>query len=783
MRLVAAVLLLAALAAVRLAPAPAVLHFVEPLDEAVFPPEFPAPLLVWSDPASSPSYHLEVTAGGRSLARLDLPAQPLRLPDIDPRAVAETNRPPQVDATLRSYRPAPALWAEIKRLSLDEPAVVTLSAAGETATLRVRTSRDPVGAPIFYRDVPLMPTEVEKGVIKPIVPSAVPLVAWRLRDVARPESRLLMDGLPTCANCHSFSADGAAIGLDVDGPQNDKGMYAIADLAPDARIETRDVFTWNDFAGKPEGHRTLGFIAQLSPDGTTAVTTVNEDVFVDNFKDYRFLQVFYPTRGILAWRARSSPRIRALSGADNPAFVQAAAFWTPDGRELIFSRALARDAYPPGRALALFANDPLEPQIQYDLYRIPFQHGKGGIAKPVAGASHNGKSNSFPKVSPDGRWLVYIQARNGLLMRPDGELYIVPAEGGAARRLRANTPLMNSWHSWSPNSRWLVFASKARSPYTQLLLTHIDADGNDSPAILLENTTAPNRAANLPEFVNRRYDDFRSLAIPAADFYRLFDEAYALMEKGRLEASIETWNRALALQPDNAKAHSNLGQALAARQRLDEAIPHWRRALALNPAYTEARNNLAAGLLEQGQTREAQQHLDQLRAAGAAAPEIDVNQARALLQRNKPEAAEKLLRQALLKAPRLAQAHLELGLALLAQHRRPEALASLREAIRLNPSLPRALTAAALLLSTGPDGLRSGPEALMLADRAVELTRSRDAQALDALACALAELGRFEEAIGVAERASTLSAAGQATDGIQRHLRLIRARLTVRDPL
>ena len=46
-------------------------------------------------------------------------------------------------------------------------------------------------------------------------------------------------------------------------------------------------------------------------------------------------------------------------------------------------------------------------------------------------------SNSFPKVSPDGRWIVFVQCRNGLLMRPDSQLYIVPAAGGKARRMRA----------------------------------------------------------------------------------------------------------------------------------------------------------------------------------------------------------------------------------------------------------------------------------------------------------------------------------------------------------
>jgi len=32
---------------------------------------------------------------------------------------------------------------------------------------------------------------------------------------------------------------------------------------------------------------------------------------------------------------------------------------------------------------------------------------------------------------------------------------------------------MNSWHSWSPNGRWLVFSTKVFSPYTQLALAQV----------------------------------------------------------------------------------------------------------------------------------------------------------------------------------------------------------------------------------------------------------------------------------------------------------------------
>ena len=61
---------------------------------------------------------------------------------------------------------------------------------------------------------------------------------------------------------------------------------------------------------------------------------------------------------------------------------------------------------------------------------------------------------------------------------------------------------MNSWHSFSPNGKWLVFASKAYSDYTQLCLTHIDENGHSTHPVLLSHMTAPDRAANIPEFVN-----------------------------------------------------------------------------------------------------------------------------------------------------------------------------------------------------------------------------------------------------------------------------------------
>ena len=225
----------------------------------------------------------------------------------------------------------------------------------------------------------------------------------------------------------------------------------------------------------------------------------------------------YPEGVALKWYSRAAGRRQPLPGADDPYYVQTDGVWSPDGKTIVFARAVARNPREEGQPPALYANDPNETRIQYDLYRVPFNDGKGGTPERIVGASQNGMSNNFPKVSPDGRWIVFVQCHNGQLMRPDSQLYIVPFSGGVARRLRANTPLMNSWHSFSPNGRWLVFSSKARSPYTQMYLTHLDVNGDSSPPILIDNATAANRAVNIPEFVNIPPDGIEDIQVPAVD--------------------------------------------------------------------------------------------------------------------------------------------------------------------------------------------------------------------------------------------------------------------------
>jgi tetratricopeptide (TPR) repeat protein len=732
----------------------------------VFPPEFVPPTFLWHDPeprADTWVVEIGFSAATAKSITVVVPGAPPPKGELDMEAFGETNEPYEgtdYQKSARSWTPPRPLWEEIKRCSVESPATVRISgfASGDLTTplsrgsVRILTSKDPVGAPIFYRDVPLMPDVGESGVIKPLGDKALPLIAWRLRDVSRPDSKLVLKGMSSCGNCHSFSTDGKTLGMDVDGPTGDKGMYAIKPVSKEMVIDYDDVITWNSFPDKPEDHRTIGFLSRVSPDGSYVVSTVNEALYVRNFADYKFLQVFYPTRGILAYYSKAEGKMRALPGADDPEYVHCGAVWSPDGKQLVFMRTRTRAVA--GQTLPKYPNDPSELQMRYSLYRIPFDGGKGGKPVPILGASDNGMSNTFPKVSPDGKWIVFTKCRNGMLMRPDGRLWIVPFEGGEAREMRCNTTLMNSWHSFSPNGRWLVFSSKSNTPYTQAFLTHIDEDGNDSPAILVPNCTADNRAVNLPEFLNAPFDALDTIAVPAIKHHIHFLAAERHLKAERFGEAVVELEKALENDPTFVRALVNLGYALMRLGRFGAALQYLDRAIAKEPRDTYALFNIGSSNLKTGRHNLAIRALEKLIEISPSFPE-----ARTVLAYARQGAKD--LQNEIEKCEREVSRHgqdSKLRRRLSDLYRRAgrleDSVKHLVRAVELRPDDPVGVAKLAWMLSTcWHDSIRDGARAVSLAERAVRMTGGRRPEPLYILAAAYAEVGRHDEAVRTAERA------------------------------
>jgi len=194
---------------------PAAITVDYPRAGSVFPPEITPPTFLWHDAALSANrWRIEISFGDHSAPlRLESRGDLMKIGEIDPRCISPTNELPKLTPELagsHSWTPDALTWDRIKRHSLSGAATVMISgfrlsdprALLSTGQTVIETSRDPVGAPIFYRDVPLMPSETAKGVIKPLAENAVQLIQWRLRSIDRPRSQG-----PVCAGSGQAADD------------------------------------------------------------------------------------------------------------------------------------------------------------------------------------------------------------------------------------------------------------------------------------------------------------------------------------------------------------------------------------------------------------------------------------------------------------------------------------------------------------------------------------------------------------------------------------------------
>ena len=675
------------------------LHITYPAEGTLFPPDIVAPTVTWDDTTGrSDRWSVAVRdASGAEIAR-------------------ET-----VDAP--RWRPSEDVWRTIKEKSRERDAEVIVTAvhASEpaatvaSAKVRIRTSKDPVGDALFYREVPLPFLKAVQDPSK---------IRWRFGTIDQENGPpIVLQNLPVCGNCHSFADDGSVLGLDVDYG-NDKGGYGILPVTKNMVMNDEKIITWSDYR-RDDGDVTFGLLSRVSPTGRYVISTVKDRSVFVAIPDLMISQLFFPIKGILVVYDRDTRTFAALPGADDPEYVQTNPVWSPDGKEIVFARAKAHhvDRIEQMNGALLDAKDVPEFTVdkrpfRYDLYRMPFNDGKGGTPVPVAGASNDGMSNYFPKYSPDGKWIVFTKSESYMLLQLDSELWIVPAKGGDARRLTYNTPRMNSWHSWSSNSRWLVFSSKVNGPYTQLFLTHIDENGNDSPPVLLERFTSTDRAANIPEFVKLPGDAIAEIKEQFLDPYSFLRAGIANERTGDHAGAERAFRRGLELAPNDPEILNALGWTLFQEGRTTEAVAEYERAVSADPRHAKTHNNLALALVELGRLDEAASHFrtsldiapkaeiwsdygftmarlgkpQEALAAYAKALELDpacpsahLNLAVAAIQLGRLADAEAHYRQALPGRP-TAETHNGLGYVLARQERMDEAFAEYRKAIEIDPS-------------------------------------------------------------------------------------------------
>jgi hypothetical protein len=156
--------------------------------------------------------------------------------------------------------------------------------------------------------------------------------------------------------------------------------------------------------------------------------------------------------------------------------------WSADGRYLYFC--VAPKSWTDQTKVPPDGYD----KIKYDLVQISYdvENDKWGEVETVISAKDTGLSIAMLRTSPDGRWLTFCMCDYGYFpsWQQNSDLYIVDLKAAEAtgkyeyHRLEINSDQSEAWHSWSSNSRWIVFSSKREhGALTRSYVSYVDESG------------------------------------------------------------------------------------------------------------------------------------------------------------------------------------------------------------------------------------------------------------------------------------------------------------------
>ncbi len=341
----------------------------------------------------------------------------------------------------------------------------------------IHVSTDPVDPWIVYRLIaPGYETWSEMGIYQ--------------RELSSFKQGTIIDNrlLPgACMNCHSFQANSP-----------DKMMFHLrGNVGGTMLVRDGEAVKLNTKAGEtisncvyPYWHPSEDYIAY----------SVNNIQQVFHSVSDKRIEVFDSKSDIVVYDIKNNRLISTSRLMTEESFETFPCF-SPDGRKLYFCS--ARKGKQPEEY----------DRIKYSLCSIGFDPATGRFGEKIdtlVSAERTGRSVSFPRISPDGSTLVFTLSDYGnfSIWHREADLYRLDMKTGNYHPVDVvNSPETESYHSWSSNSRWMIFSSRrVDGLYTRPFIAHMDEDGTFSKPFMLPQKDpgfydSCLRSFNIPEFV------------------------------------------------------------------------------------------------------------------------------------------------------------------------------------------------------------------------------------------------------------------------------------------
>jgi hypothetical protein len=301
-------------------------------------------------------------------------------------------------------------------------------------------------------------------------------------------------GKGNCVNCHSFCTNNP-----------DQMMLHV-------RVNMAGTYVFSDnIIGKVEGDFSK-FAANPTypywhPSGRFIAFSLNKIYQDFHTADPNIIEVFDDVSDVIVFDLENKAIISSPLTCTTNAFETFPCF-SPDGKWLYFCTSQAFDSVKWNYKNA-----------HYSICRIGFDAEKkefGTTVDTVVNAAAMGKSASFPRISPDGRFLLFTLSDYGnfSIWHNEADLKMIDlTTGDSVCTDNINSTYTESYHSWSSNSRWVVLSSRrGNGLYTRPYFAHLNTDGTFSKPMLLPQQNPQEYyqklffSYNIPELVKSEVD-------------------------------------------------------------------------------------------------------------------------------------------------------------------------------------------------------------------------------------------------------------------------------------